>query len=101
MGVREAFDAEIEVKGPDPSEWGHFLVERRGDVDHEAFLRLVTNHVGGDEFVVIDSPGGIVVVTAPFALAESLRHLPQVAHVGGVTVDRERFRRAFTACNVN
>lgn len=101
MGVREAFDADIEVKGPDLSEWGHFLVERRGDVDHEAFLQLVANHVGGDEFVVVDSPGGIVVVAAPFALAESLRQLPQVAHVGGVTVDRDRFRRAFTGDLVN
>jgi predicted ATPase len=95
MGVREAFDADVEMKGPDPSEWGHFLVKRHEDVDHEAFLRLVSNRVGGDEFVLLDSPGGVVIVTAPFALAERLRQLPQVARVGGVTVDPDRFRRAF------
>lgn len=96
MGIREAFDASVDVRGPDPTEWGYFVVERRDDVDHERFLRLVSHHVGGDDFVVLDSPGGMVVVTAPFRVAQALLGHPSVRHVGGVTLDLERFRQAFT-----
>ena len=95
MDVRDSFGADVELRGPDPAEWGYFLVRRRADVDHERFVRLVSNHVGGDEFVVLDSPGGIVVVQAPFGVAQGLLRLPDVTHVGGVSVDAERLRQAF------
>lgn len=96
MDARDAFDAEIGVNGPDPAERGYFLVERRPDVEHEGFVRLVSAHVGGDEFVVLDSPGGVVVVIAPLGVAEGLRRLPSVTHVGGVTIDPDRLEQAFT-----
>jgi hypothetical protein len=97
MDVEDAFGASVELRGPDPAEWGYFVVRRRPDVDHERFLRIVSTHVGGDGNVVLDSPGGIVVVTAPFGVAQGLLRLAVVGHVGGVTLNHERLRRAFTA----
>jgi hypothetical protein len=95
MDVHEAFGADIRLHGLDPDEWGYFVVERRPDVDHEWFVRLLATTLGGGESVVLDSPGGMVVVWAPFGVAQDLRRLPPVAHVGGVTIDPERFRRSF------
>ena len=93
--VREAFDAAVDVQGPDPGEWGSFAVQRREGVEHERFLRLVSNHVGGDDYVVLDSPGGLVVVVTSFGSAQALVGHPAVSHVGGVTIDPDRFRQAF------
>jgi hypothetical protein len=95
MDVREAFGADVRLRGPDPDERGYFVVERRSDVDHEWFVSLVTTALGGRESLVLDSSGGLVVVWASFGAAQDLRRLPPVAHVGGVTVDPERFRRVF------
>jgi hypothetical protein len=96
MDVREAFGADVELRGPDPRERGYFLLRRRPAVDHERFVRLVSARVGGDAFVLLDSPGGIVVVNTPFGVARALEGLPEVAHVGGVTVDLGRLEAAFS-----
>jgi hypothetical protein len=96
VSVREAFDAAVDVRGPDPRERGYFLVRRRTDVDHERFRGLVSTHVGGDGAVVLDSPGGIVVVLAPYSVARGLLRLPETDHVGGVQIDAERLRQVLT-----
>lgn len=95
MDVRDSFGADVELRGPDPGERGYFLLRRRSEVDHERFVRLVSARVGGDAFVLLDSPGGIVVVNTPFGVAQALGELPEVAHVGGVTVDLERLGTTF------
>jgi hypothetical protein len=81
----DRFGATVDVSAP-ATDAGHFLVRRHPAVDHAEFRHAVAAVVGGADRIILDAPGGFVVVGTRFETAQALRAHPMVAHVGGVTV---------------
>ncbi len=90
MSVAERFGASIEVDGPDPDSEGFFLVTRRDDVDHEAFVTGLLGLFGTGGRLVLHHPSGFAIVRLSFGRAQRLKRLPWVEAVGGVQFDPER-----------
>ncbi|MFC7068378.1 hypothetical protein [Halobaculum lipolyticum] len=95
--VAAAFGARVDVTRPAHGT-GFFVVtpargNREDDESRAAFERVLLRAVGGRDAVFL-AEGDVYLVHTGFATAESLRERPEVAHVGGVSVDMDRLRSA-------
>ncbi|WP_418286062.1 hypothetical protein [Halorubrum sp. DTA46] len=91
MTLAERFGASIEITGPDPETEGFFLVTRRDEVDHDAFVAGLLGLVGTAGRLVLHHRSGFAVVRLPFGRAQRLKGLPWIDAVGGVRFDPEQF----------
>lgn len=91
MTLAERFGASIEVTGPDPETEGFFLVTRRAETDHDAFVTGLLGLVGTSGRLVLHHRSGFAVVRLPFGRAQRLKRLAWVETVGGVRFDPEQF----------